>query len=61
MLDIKRKQDHIEINLTKNVESSLTSGFESIQFVHNALPEINYNNIDFASKRITRINTTGRG
>jgi len=46
MLDIERKQDHIEINLTKNVKSNLESGFESIRFVHNALPEINYNNID---------------
>ncbi|ABV75111.1 isopentenyl pyrophosphate isomerase [Rickettsia akari str. Hartford] len=45
-LDIARKQDHIEINLTKNVESTLKSGFESIQFIHNALPEINYDIID---------------
>ncbi|AFB21050.1 type 2 isopentenyl-diphosphate Delta-isomerase [Rickettsia canadensis] len=45
-LDIERKQEHIEINLTKNIESTLKSGFESIQFIHNALPEINYDNID---------------
>ena len=45
-LDIERKQEHIEINLTKNIESTLKSGFESIRFIHNALPEINYDNID---------------
>ncbi|KIJ88732.1 type 2 isopentenyl-diphosphate Delta-isomerase [Rickettsia asembonensis] len=48
-LDIERKQDHIEINLTKNVESTLTSGFESMQFIHNALPGINYDSIDTTS------------
>lgn len=46
MLDIERKQDHIKINLTKNVKSDSESGFKSIRFVHNALPELNYNNID---------------
>ena len=45
-LDTERKQDHIEINLTQNVASTLKSGFESIQFIHNALPEINYDSID---------------
>ena len=48
-LDIERKQDHIEINLTKNVESTLKSGFESIQFIHNALPEINYDSVDITT------------
>ncbi|WCR57408.1 type 2 isopentenyl-diphosphate Delta-isomerase [Rickettsia asembonensis] len=48
-LDIERKQDHIEINLTKNVEATLTSGFESMQFIHNALPGINYDSIDTTS------------
>jgi len=46
MSDIERKQDHIEINLTKNVKSDLESGFKSIRFIHNALPEINYSNIN---------------
>ncbi|WP_395164757.1 type 2 isopentenyl-diphosphate Delta-isomerase [Rickettsia rickettsii] len=45
-LDIERKQDHIEINLTQNVESTLKSGFESIHFIHNALPELNYDSIN---------------
>ncbi|ABV79289.1 Isopentenyl-diphosphate delta-isomerase [Rickettsia bellii OSU 85-389] len=55
MLDIKRKQDHIEINLTKNVESGLSSGFESVQFVHNALPEINYSSIDTTTTFLNKI------
>ncbi len=55
MLDIKRKQDHIEINLTKNVESGLSSRFESVQFVHNALPEINYSSIDTTTTFLNKI------
>ncbi|AFE53459.1 type 2 isopentenyl-diphosphate Delta-isomerase [Rickettsia prowazekii] len=45
-LDIERKQEHIEINLKQNVNSTLKSGLESIKFIHNALPEINYDSID---------------
>lgn len=36
-----RKLDHIAINLERNVEiSGLSTGFERLQFVNNALPEI---------------------
>lgn len=55
MLDIERKQDHIEINLTKNVESNIESGFKSIRFIHNALPEINYNNLDITTNFLGKI------
>lgn len=41
-----RKADHIKINLQEDVSSSLDAGFEEIHFVHNALPEINLEEID---------------
>ncbi|HYJ13424.1 MAG TPA: alpha-hydroxy-acid oxidizing protein, partial [Thermomicrobiales bacterium] len=37
----QRKDDHIEINLTQAVQAQeVTTGFEQIRFVHQALPEI---------------------
>ena len=43
-----RKNDHIRINLEKDVSSNLPNGFENFRFIHNALPEINLNEIDFS-------------
>jgi len=41
-----RKADHIRINLEKNVQfPRLTTGLERFQLVHNALPEINLEEI----------------
>lgn len=48
-LDIIRKKDHIEINIKENVQSGLKTGFERIQFVHEALPELDYKNIDITT------------
>lgn len=42
----QRKDQHIDINLEKPVESTLSSGFEAVRFVHEALPELNYDKID---------------
>jgi len=40
MSDIKkRKDDHIDINLNREVRSGLTTGFDRYSFVHQALPE----------------------
>ena len=37
----RRKDDHIEINLTKAVQATeVTTGFEDLRFIHQALPEI---------------------
>lgn len=51
-----RKQDHIEINLRKDVQSSLTAGFDQFHFEHNPLPEIDLQNIsticDFLGKTV---------
>lgn len=53
---IKRKSDHIQINLENDVDSSLSSGFEQFSFVHNALPEIDLKDVDtsifFLSKKL---------
>lgn len=46
---IKRKIDHLRICLEREVEAGLT-GFESYSFVHNALPEIDFGEIDTSVK-----------
>jgi isopentenyl-diphosphate delta-isomerase len=48
-LTSNRKLDHIRICLEKNVESSYT-GFEDIQFIHNALPEVDLDAIKMESE-----------
>lgn len=40
-----RKADHIRINLEEDVRSGLTTGFEKYSFLHNALPELNLDEI----------------
>lgn len=40
-----RKADHIRINMDQDVQSGLTTGFERYQFVNEALPEINLDDI----------------
>jgi len=42
----KRKADHININLEKDVRSALTTGLEKYHFIHEALPELNLDDID---------------
>lgn len=42
----QRKQDHIRICLNEDVEHRTTNGFEKYRFIHNALPEINFKEID---------------
>jgi len=41
-----RKQNHLKINLTKNVSSGITTGLEKYRFIHCALPELNLSQID---------------
>ncbi len=43
-----RKSDHIRINLEEDVRSALTTGLERYHFVHQALPELNYAEIDLS-------------
>jgi isopentenyl-diphosphate Delta-isomerase len=41
-----RKEDHIRINLDKDVRSGLTTGLEHYRFIHNALPELDLASVD---------------
>ena len=41
-----RKADHIRINLDEDVRSGLTSGLERYHFVHQALPELNLEDVE---------------
>lgn len=42
----QRKSDHIQINLEKDVHSARTTGLERYRFIHEALPEINLDEVD---------------
>ncbi|MCA1900270.1 MAG: type 2 isopentenyl-diphosphate Delta-isomerase [Chloroflexi bacterium] len=42
----QRKSDHIKINLERDVRSALTSGLERYRFIHEALPELNLNQVN---------------
>jgi len=45
----QRKLDHLSICTTKDVSfKKLSSGFEDFRFIHQALPEINLNDIDLS-------------
>jgi isopentenyl-diphosphate Delta-isomerase len=41
-----RKNDHLRINLEEDVQSGITSGLERFRFIHQALPELNLDEID---------------
>ncbi|MEM2963543.1 MAG: type 2 isopentenyl-diphosphate Delta-isomerase [Candidatus Anstonellales archaeon] len=42
----KRKDQHIQICLTEDITYTKSAGFEDIEFLHNALPELNFEKID---------------
>jgi isopentenyl-diphosphate delta-isomerase len=44
-----RKLDHLIIGLTKRIESHKPSGFNDVTLIHNALPEINKEEIDLST------------
>jgi isopentenyl-diphosphate delta-isomerase len=41
----QRKNDHIQINVQKDVQSGRKTGLDSYQFVHNSLPEMNFEEV----------------
>ena len=47
----KRKEEHLEITLNKDVSfKKISSGFEGFSFIHQALPDIDMNEIDISTK-----------
>jgi isopentenyl-diphosphate delta-isomerase len=49
-----RKADHIRINLEEDVRSGLTTGLERYRFNHQALPELNLDEVDLSLKLFGR-------
>ena len=41
-----RKVQHVKIVLEKNVQHTTPTGFDDVHFLHYALPELNYSDID---------------
>ncbi|MFQ5943450.1 MAG: type 2 isopentenyl-diphosphate Delta-isomerase [Anaerolineales bacterium] len=50
----ERKADHIRVNLEQDVDSGLIAGFETLRFEHNALPELNLNEINLSQELLGR-------
>jgi isopentenyl-diphosphate delta-isomerase len=46
----ERKSDHIRINLEEDVRSKLTTGLERYFFLHNALPELDLDEVDLSTQ-----------
>ena len=49
-----RKADHIRINLDEDVRSGLTTGLENYRFIHQAVPELNLDQIDLTQELFGR-------
>ena len=50
----ERKADHIRVNLEEDVDSGLIAGFEHLHFKHNALPELDLDEIDLAQSFLSK-------
>ena len=50
-----RKQQHVDLTLTKEVSfKAKTTGLEQLEFVHNALPELNLADLDTTARFLNR-------
>jgi isopentenyl-diphosphate delta-isomerase len=45
-----RKKDHVELVISKGAQYAKTTGFEKVEFIHNALPEISLDKVDLSLK-----------
>jgi len=45
-----RKKDHVELVLSEGAQCVKTTGFERIDFIHDALPEISLDSVDLSTK-----------
>lgn len=50
-----RKDEHLKINLSRDVKSGLSTGFDSYRFIHQALPEIDFAMVDTHTKFFGKI------
>lgn len=55
---VERKDDHIRINLERDVSSTITTGLEKYRFSHEALPELDLNQVDTSVVLFSKILTT---
>ena len=49
-----RKKDHVELVIAKGAQYAKTTGFERMDFIHNALPEISLDSVDLSAKFLGR-------
>ena len=49
-----RKADHLKVCLEDDVQSHITTGLESYRFDHNALPELNWNDLSIATQFLNK-------
>ncbi len=49
-----RKKEHVELTLKKDINYEKSSGFERFSFQHNALPEVNVDDVDLAGSLLGR-------
>jgi isopentenyl-diphosphate delta-isomerase len=49
-----RKKDHVELVLSKGAQGSKAGGFERLDFVHNALPEIAFSSVNLSASFLGR-------
>src|SRR5690554_1822239 len=55
MADIRnRKKDHVELTLTEATQYNSSTGFEDYQFLHNALPEVNFDDVSTEAQLLDR-------
>lgn len=45
-----RKADHIQINLDNDIQSDLATGLEKLHFIHQALPEIDLDDVEISQQ-----------
>lgn len=49
-----RKKEHVELTVHEDVFYKKTTGFEKFEFVHNALPEVNFEDVDVKGELLGR-------
>lgn len=49
-----RKKDHVNLTVTDETQYQVSSGFERYRFIHNALPEVNLNDVSIEAELLGR-------